>query len=182
MLTKLITIFLLLLIFISVSSAQPSIDSSNSASRYVRPSIVLQFIGGSIAYAIPFWTLSGINYINGGDEKIGGVILGVIATGVTVPLVGNVVSHCNGSYWAGIGGALIGQLIAGPLYRYLGDHHNSVLAQYLALSIPPVMMSILLYQITLSDKDFETQASAKELFIAPSFSKSYGQLNLGVRF
>ena len=110
---------------------------------------VYQFLAGSASYALPFWTLSGTEYINTGVRPLGGIFLGLAATAFTVPFVGNTIGDNDVSYWVGVAAVLVGQFIAGPLYRYVNDHNESIALSYMALSIPPVLLSVLFYQLAL---------------------------------
>ncbi len=159
-------------------------DSTKIQSIHKRPSPLLQFAVGSVVYAIPFWTLSGKTYLATGDSMIGGVILGVLASGISVFAIGNLTADCHRSYWAGVGGALIGQLFGGALYSSLSYNGASITAQYLALSLPPILCSIIIYHIFLSDENYETEPSSgtQNIMISPFLTPNYGGIRFQMRY
>ena len=157
-------------------------DSSTSSTQLQRPSILYQFVAGSAAYAIPFWALGGKTYIETGDQHLESIFAAILVSGATITFLGNTLCNCDGSYWAGIGGAFLGSIIAGPIYGGLLYDSKNIPLQYMALSLPPVIFSILLYQITLTDEDYETTGSSKQIYLSPLLDKdSYG-LNLRIIF
>ena len=159
-------------------------DSTKIQSIHKRPSPFLQFAVGSVAYAIPFWTLSGKTYIKTGDSLIGGVILGVLASGISVFAIGNLTANCHRSYWAGVGGAFIGQFFGGALYSYFSYNSGSITAQYLALSLPPVLCSIIIYHLFLSDENYETEplSGTQNIMISPFLTPKYGGIQFQMRY
>lgn len=167
----------------SPSSCQAQTSDSSAHVEKQKPSLLLQFLGGSAAYAVPFWTVHGQEYIFSGEATdAGGVFLGIIASGLAVPFIGNLTCQCDGSYWTAIGGAFVGGLlIAGPLYGGALYYSNSTLLKYLALSVPPVVVATLLYNLTL-DENAYSNSSSYQLFFYPSISKSLKGFGINVRF
>lgn len=144
-------IFLFCVLFPLVVRSQTNADTTRTPSKdstmHLLP--VYQFLAGSAAHAIPFWILSGTTYLKEGDRPLGGIFLGLAATAFTVPFAGNVLSGNDVSYWVGVAGVLIGQFVAGPLYNYVANHSDSITLSYIALSLPPVILSVLFYQLSL---------------------------------
>jgi hypothetical protein len=138
--------------------------------------VPLQLICGSVGYAIPFWSLGGKKYIETGDQQVISVFSGMLVSGIVVTVTGNITSDCQGSYLAGIGGAFLGAIVAGPIYGGLLYYSNSTLLKYAALSIPPVILSTLFYHLFLDPTDsYATHNSSKQynqLLINPYISKS----------
>ncbi len=148
---------------------------------YHRPSPLLQFVIGEATYSLAFWATGGKQYIERGWEGAQAPFLGLVLSGVAVTLSGNILSNCNGSYWAGIGGAFIGGIFGGALYQYVATRNpSSYIYPYLALSIPAVISSVLLYQLTLSNKDFEETADVKSLLFYPVISRH--STGIGIQF
>ncbi len=188
-----IPICCLLLIFCTSSLAFCQTMNRDSASHKIdtvlvndyhfkKPSVLLQFLGGSIGYAIPFWALGGKEYIRTGDSKIGSVFLGFIGAGVASAWVGNQDCDCQGSYSLSILGAFVGAIISGPIYGGALYNSNSTVLKYLALSIPPTVVSIFIYQLGLTDSDFDPPTKASSLIIAPSYYNMHGGLYLEYKF
>ncbi len=167
----------------NVSAHSDSVKNETPEFKYERPSPLLQLAIGEATYSLVFWGTGGKQYIEMGLEGAQAPFLGVVLSGVAVTLSGNILSNCNGSYWAGIGGAFIGAIFGGALYQYVETHNpSSYIYPYLALSIPAVIGSILLYQLTLSNNDFEETADVKGLLLYPIISRHSTGIGIQYRY
>ncbi len=174
------------LLFSFIGSSYCQNNHSDSLSFHSgRPSLPLQFLGGSIGYAVLFWPTGGYKFlITGNINDAGGAIFSWLPAGIAVNLVGNISSGRKISYWWGILGAFLGSIVLGPpLYHLAFDNHSpGVVIRYMVLSFPAIIGSMLVYHLGVNNDDAKTTVSTSEILIFPSFTESYGAVNLVVRF
>jgi len=129
-------------------SQPPNTASTDTLHYHQSPSLPLEALAGLAGYALPFWATGGRLYIKTGDHNIHAPMLGIVGTGLAISIIGDMSCNCDKSYGPAIGGAVLGILFGGPLFRHFANHNaNSYILPYFALSLPSTILAIVAYHL-----------------------------------
>ena len=146
------------------------------------PNFLYQFLGGNAGFALPFFLLGGNNLLQDKDDMGFDLFFGLIGCGYSVTKIAEVTSGMQGSYWAGIGGALLSTFLGGLLYAYTSDHIKNQIIRFFTLSIPPTLVSMLWVDLTLKPDKDESPSSKFQGYIFPELSKNIFRLRFLGKF
>ncbi len=145
------------------------------------PSVPLQLIFGSATLVGCFYGLGASELFDGKpDQSIGWYPIAMpVFVGGIIGGIGELTSSRNGTYLASIGGAFIGELIGALLYSGLKKAGVGDIVAYPALTIPPVVLSMFLFNASLSTTKTNGDVS---LLTFPTVSNDNISMNLFIQF
>ena len=145
------------------------------------PSVPLQLIFGSATLVGCFYGLGGNELFDGKpDQSMGWYPIAMpVFVGGIIGGIGELTSHGNGTYLASIGGAFVGELIGALLYSGLKKAGVGDIVAYPALTIPPIVLSMVLFNASLSTTNANEDVS---VLTFPAVSNDAISMNLFIQF
>ena len=180
-------IFILFLSYTGTCLFAQAMDSTldqNLLVPHKGANLLLQFVGGNVGYAIPFFVGNGYAILTNNHQEDGefGIILGLVGCGFSVAKIAELTSKRDVSYIAGIGGALLSVIGGGALYTYTSERVQNKLARFLILSIPPTLVSMLFVDLTLGANTEVPSKFQIWNYLYPEVSPHYAGLHLSLKY